>query len=124
MRHAEFSLTKNLIYLNHAAVAPWPKRTAEAVKASGVFTTHPPVPAGNDAFEPWLIDKYFQPTYGARPMRRAVQKEIEDRLSELILEGRFRVFLPRAVVEEWARAGIPGLAEPPTPRSTGASSGG
>ena len=38
----------------------------------------------------WLIDKYFQPSYGARPMRRAVQKEIEDRLSELILDGRFR----------------------------------
>ena len=31
----------------------------EAVMASSVFTTHTPVPAGNDAFEPWLIDKYF-----------------------------------------------------------------
>lgn len=31
----------------------------EAVKASNVFTTHTPVPAGNDAFEPWLIDKHF-----------------------------------------------------------------
>jgi len=31
----------------------------EAVAASSVFTTHTPVPAGNDAFEPWLIDKYF-----------------------------------------------------------------
>ena len=31
----------------------------EAVSASSVFTTHTPVPAGNDAFEPWLIDKYF-----------------------------------------------------------------
>ncbi|MCD6365722.1 MAG: alpha-glucan family phosphorylase [Planctomycetes bacterium] len=31
----------------------------EAVKASNVFTTHTPVPAGNDAFEPWLIEKYF-----------------------------------------------------------------
>jgi len=33
----------------------------EAVSASSVFTTHTPVPAGNDAFEPWLIDKYFEP---------------------------------------------------------------
>ncbi|MHC4717006.1 MAG: alpha-glucan family phosphorylase, partial [Planctomycetota bacterium] len=32
----------------------------EAVAASSVFTTHTPVPAGNDAFEPWLIDKYFE----------------------------------------------------------------
>ncbi|MFC1684012.1 aminotransferase class V-fold PLP-dependent enzyme [Pseudomonadota bacterium] len=27
----EFDLTDDIIYLNHAAVAPWPKRTAEAV---------------------------------------------------------------------------------------------
>ncbi len=33
MSHPEFPLTKGLIYLNHAAVAPWPKRTSEAVKA-------------------------------------------------------------------------------------------
>jgi starch phosphorylase len=31
----------------------------EAVMASSVFTTHTPVPAGNDAFEVWLIEKYF-----------------------------------------------------------------
>ncbi|HEC98570.1 MAG TPA: ATP-dependent Clp protease ATP-binding subunit [Nitrospirae bacterium] len=37
----------------------------------------------------WLVDKYYQPVYGARPMRRAVQKEIEDYLSEEMLKGRF-----------------------------------
>lgn len=31
MKHPEFPLTDQLIYLNHAAVAPWPKRTGEAV---------------------------------------------------------------------------------------------
>lgn len=31
MRHPEFPLTDELTYLNHAAVAPWPKRTAAAV---------------------------------------------------------------------------------------------
>ncbi len=31
MYRNEFSLDSNLIYLNHAAVAPWPKRTVEAV---------------------------------------------------------------------------------------------
>jgi selenocysteine lyase/cysteine desulfurase len=31
MKHTEFSLTGELIYLNHAAVAPWPKRTSTAV---------------------------------------------------------------------------------------------
>jgi ATP-dependent Clp protease ATP-binding subunit ClpC len=38
----------------------------------------------------WLIEKYHQPSYGARPMRRAIQKEIEDALSEEILKGRFK----------------------------------
>ncbi len=33
MKHPEFPLTDELIYLNHAAVAPWPKRTSEAVIA-------------------------------------------------------------------------------------------
>ena len=29
------------------------------VKVSNVFTTHTPVPAGNDQFPLWLVDKYF-----------------------------------------------------------------
>ena len=32
IKHPEFPLHDSLIYLNHAAVAPWPKRTSEAVK--------------------------------------------------------------------------------------------
>jgi len=31
MKHPEFPLSDELIYLNHAAVAPWPKRTRDAV---------------------------------------------------------------------------------------------
>ncbi|AMK75139.1 MULTISPECIES: aminotransferase class V-fold PLP-dependent enzyme [Methylomonas] len=31
MKHPEFPLVDDLIYLNHAAVAPWPKRTSAAV---------------------------------------------------------------------------------------------
>lgn len=31
MRHPEFPLIDGLVYLNHAAVAPWPKRTSAAV---------------------------------------------------------------------------------------------
>jgi ATP-dependent Clp protease ATP-binding subunit ClpC len=38
----------------------------------------------------WLIDKYYEPAHGARPMRRAVQKEIEDQLSEELLKGNLR----------------------------------
>lgn len=32
----------------------------------------------------------FDPTYGARPLRRAIQNEIEDMLSEEIIEGRVK----------------------------------
>jgi starch phosphorylase len=35
---------------------------SEIVRKSSVFTTHTPVPAGNDEFALWLIDKYF-PVY-------------------------------------------------------------
>jgi len=35
------------------------REALEPVRASNVFTTHTPVPAGNDAFELWLVDKYF-----------------------------------------------------------------
>lgn len=38
----------------------------------------------------WIIEKYYRPTYGARPMRRAMQKELEDPLSEKILQGAFK----------------------------------
>jgi len=38
----------------------------------------------------WIIKNYYQPNYGARPMRRAVQKEVEDPLSEELLKGRFK----------------------------------
>lgn len=38
----------------------------------------------------WFIQENYQPTYGARPMRRAVQKYIADPLSEDILRGRFK----------------------------------
>jgi ATP-dependent Clp protease ATP-binding subunit ClpC len=37
----------------------------------------------------WIIRRYYQPTYGARPMRRAIQKEIADPLSEELLKGTF-----------------------------------
>lgn len=38
----------------------------------------------------WLLNKYYQPSYGARPMRRAIYREIEDHLSEELIKGRFK----------------------------------
>jgi ATP-dependent Clp protease ATP-binding subunit ClpC len=49
----------------------------------------------------WLLNKYYQPTYGARPMRRAIYREIEDPLSEEIIKGRFKnVAVVKVVLEE------------------------
>jgi starch phosphorylase len=35
------------------------EQAVQTVRPSSVFTTHTPVPAGNDEFPLWLIDKYF-----------------------------------------------------------------
>jgi ATP-dependent Clp protease ATP-binding subunit ClpC len=38
----------------------------------------------------FLIDKGYDPTYGARPMRRAVEKYLEDLLVEELLRGNIK----------------------------------
>src|SRR5262249_38416988 len=38
----------------------------------------------------WLADKGYDPTYGARPLKRVIQKSVQDPLSELILSGRVK----------------------------------
>ncbi len=35
----------------------------------------------------WLADKGYDPAYGARPLRRVIQKEVQDKLANLILAG-------------------------------------
>ena len=40
----------------------------------------------NDARE-WLADKGYDPAYGARPLKRVIQKEVQDPLAERILMG-------------------------------------
>jgi ATP-dependent Clp protease ATP-binding subunit ClpC len=44
----------------------------------------------SDEVVDWLIEKHYQPSYGARPMRRAIQRHIEDPLSEEILRGNIK----------------------------------
>ena len=38
----------------------------------------------------WLADKGYDPAYGARPLKRVIQKELQDPLSEKILLGEVR----------------------------------
>jgi ATP-dependent Clp protease ATP-binding subunit ClpB len=35
----------------------------------------------------WLADKGYDPAYGARPLKRVIQKEVQDPLAEMILAG-------------------------------------
>lgn len=35
----------------------------------------------------WLATKGYDPAYGARPLKRVIQKELQDPLARLILEG-------------------------------------
>jgi ATP-dependent Clp protease ATP-binding subunit ClpB len=35
----------------------------------------------------WLADKGWDPAYGARPLKRVIQKAVQDPLAELILSG-------------------------------------
>ena len=37
----------------------------------------------------WLAEHGYDPAYGARPLKRLIQKEISDRLAAALLEGRF-----------------------------------
>ena len=43
-----------------------------------------------DEARQWLADKGYDPAYGARPLRRLVQKEIGDRLAKALLAGDVR----------------------------------
>ncbi len=40
-----------------------------------------------DEAKDWLADKGYEPQYGARPLRRLIQTEVEDRFSEALLDG-------------------------------------
>ncbi len=40
-----------------------------------------------DAAREWLAIEGYDPAYGARPMRRLVQREIGDRLATMLLSG-------------------------------------
>ena len=53
-----------------------------------------------DAAKDFLVDKGFDPAYGARPMRRAVERHLEDPLAEEILKGTFQEQTPIQVIVE------------------------
>jgi ATP-dependent Clp protease ATP-binding subunit ClpC len=48
----------------------------------------------------FLVEKGYDPTYGARPMRRAVERYLEDPLAEEILKGSLQPNEPVTVLVE------------------------
>ena len=44
----------------------------------------------DDEVKQWLIKEGYEPLYGARPMRRIIQRAIGDPLSEELIKGRFK----------------------------------
>ena len=38
----------------------------------------------------WLAEKGYEPAYGARPLKRVIQKAVQDPLAELILSGKIK----------------------------------
>ena len=45
----------------------------------------------SDAAKDFMVKQGFDPIYGARPLRRAIQRTVEDNLSEEMLAGRIKV---------------------------------
>jgi len=44
----------------------------------------------DDAAREWLATKGYDPAYGARPLKRVIQKNVQDPLAEMILAGRVK----------------------------------
>jgi len=62
----------------------------------------------NDDVKQWLIQEGFQPLYGARPMRRTIQRNIGDPLSEELIKGRFK---DARRIKVFMRDGAPAFVE-------------
>jgi ATP-dependent Clp protease ATP-binding subunit ClpB len=42
------------------------------------------------AAEQWLADKGYDPAFGARPLKRVIQREVLDKLARMVLSGELR----------------------------------
>ncbi|MER5833012.1 ATP-dependent Clp protease ATP-binding subunit [Streptomyces sp. NPDC002130] len=57
-------------------------RTRSLVQNKGITVTF------TDRAVEWLAERGYQPEYGARPLRRTIQREVDNELSRLLLDGR------------------------------------
>jgi starch phosphorylase len=76
--HCAFSALERMRLLMKNGIAF--DQAVEQVRRSTVFTTHTPVAAGNEVFEAWRMDKFFQPYWesmglGREPFFRLAQED-------------------------------------------------
>jgi ATP-dependent Clp protease ATP-binding subunit ClpC len=79
----------------------------------------------DDAAKDFLLEKGYDPTNGARPMRRAVERNLEDPLAEEILKGGLQPNEPILVTVQDGKlvfrqkaAAAPAAAAPAAPLSS------
>ncbi|MFE2586724.1 ATP-dependent Clp protease ATP-binding subunit [Streptomyces sp. NPDC059378] len=70
-----------------------------------------------DAAVDWLASRGYQPEYGARPLRRTIQREVDNQLSRLLLDGRIAPGSEVTVDEADGRLTFRTETMPPTPAS-------
>ncbi|MEU2054374.1 ATP-dependent Clp protease ATP-binding subunit [Streptomyces bungoensis] len=58
------------------------ERTRRLLDGQGVAV------AFTDGAVDWLAERGYQPEYGARPLRRTIQREVDNQLSRLLLDGQ------------------------------------
>ncbi|WP_372495312.1 ATP-dependent Clp protease ATP-binding subunit [Saccharopolyspora soli] len=57
------------------------ERTGEQLAAKGIRLVV------SDAGLGWLVERGYQPEFGARPLRRVIARELDNRLASMVLEG-------------------------------------
>jgi ATP-dependent Clp protease ATP-binding subunit ClpC len=60
------------------------EETRRRLRAQGIDVEFTPEAVG------WLAERGYEPQFGARPLRRAIQREVDNRLSRLLLDGGLR----------------------------------
>ena len=64
-------------------------RRHEQVVTKALLLEHQVTVSLTDAAKDWLTKEGFDPVFGARPLRRAIQRNVENPLSKRILAGDF-----------------------------------
>jgi ATP-dependent Clp protease ATP-binding subunit ClpB len=62
----------------------------QAKRLQGLLTDRKIAVSLSDKARDWLADKGYDPAYGARPLKRVMQKALQDQLAQAILAGRIK----------------------------------